>query len=447
MDRFRFNNQIEHFGDISAGTKAEGMPNWTERKLEKEYVEPISSGPGVDKPFLLITLLLLAIGLIMVLSASFVSATYMTGEPLRLFRDQSIFALSGVLLMVGISRFSVRFMSRWIMLLLVVSIGLLVAVELFGTRVNGATRWLALGGADGFRFQPSEIVKVAVILAFAQMAVRFGKARMKTIKYGVLPFVAITALIVILLERQPHMSAVIIIGLTAVIMMFAGGTRLRYFLIPAAALALVLAVLFVPGLLPGSGGGEGAEGAEGTAASSIDFSSMGHWGRRIENWLDPDADPLGGGFQTRQSLNAVGSGGVLGQGLGQSRQKYMYLPEEHNDFIFAVIAEELGFVGAMLILSLFALLIIRGYWLAMHAKDRFSSLIVIGITSLLAIQVFFNVAVVTGLIPATGIPLPLFSYGGTALWVQLAQMGIVLAISREIPVAVPKERGGQERKA
>jgi cell division protein FtsW len=161
-------------------------------------------------------------------------------------------------------------------------------------------------------------------------------------------------------------------------------------------------------------------------------AGFGHAGARVSAWLNPDADPLDDGFQTRQSLLAIGSGGFSGQGLGQSRQKFGYLPEEHNDFIFSIVGEELGFLGSMLILSLFALLIIRGYWLSYKASDRFGALITFGITSLLALQVFFNVAVVTSIIPATGIALPFFSYGGTALVLQLIQVGIILAVSREI---------------
>jgi cell division protein FtsW len=179
-----------------------------------------------------------------------------------------------------------------------------------------------------------------------------------------------------------------------------------------------------------------------TIRHSVDFSGMGYEGRRINAWLNPDDDPLNSGFQIRQSLNAVGSGGLLGLGLGQSRQKHLYLPEEHNDYIFAIVSEELGFIGAMLILMLFVLLIVRGYWLAMNASDKYSSLVVIGITSLLAIQVFLNVAVVTNMLPATGISLPFFSYGGTALWMQLVQIGIILSVSREIPP--PAIRGKKE---
>ena len=435
MDRRKTKNEIDEFDAVHAEVLADGMPSWSERKLKSEFVEEVQSRPGVDKPFLLITILLLVIGLIMILSASFSTARYMTGEPLLFFMRQGVFAISGVAIMLLFSRFSVRTISRWSTHLLLVSIALLVLVLLFGTRINGATRWLGVGGDEmGFSFQPSEITKVAVILAYAQMACKFGRARMKTFKYGVVPFVAIAAVIAILLWRQPHVSAVIIIGTTAAIMMFAGGTRIRFFVMGIAAAALLVAVLILPSIIA-NGGDEGAAGgADEAVATQFNFSSMGHWGRRIDTWLDPNSDPLGAGFQTRQSLNAIGSGGLLGQGLGQSRQKHQYLPEEHNDFIFAIIAEELGFVGAMLILSLFTLLVVRGYWLALHAKNRYSALIVIGITSLLAIQVFFNVAVVTGAIPATGIPLPLFSYGGTALWIQLAQMGVVLAVSREIPL-------------
>jgi len=440
MDRRRVKNEIDEFDAVHAEVLADGMPSWSERKLKSEFVEEVRRRPGVDKPFLLITVLLLLIGLIMVLSASFSTARYMTGEPLRFFIRQGVFAISGVAIMLLVSRFSVRTISRWSTHLLLVSIALLVLVLLFGTRINGATRWLAVGGdgTAGFSFQPSEITKVAVILAYAQMACKFGRARMSTFKHGVVPFAAITAVLAILLWRQPHVSAVIIIGTTSAIMMFAGGTRIRYFIMGAVAAVLLVAILILPSVIVAGGSEDAAGGADEAQGTQFAFGSMGHWGRRIDTWLDPDSDPLGAGFQTRQSLNAIGSGGLLGQGLGQSRQKHQYLPEEHNDFIFAIIAEELGFVGAMLILSLFTLLVVRGYWLALHAKDRYSALIVIGITSLFAIQVFFNVAVVTGAIPATGIPLPLFSYGGTALWIQLAQMGIVLAVSREIPLVKQK---------
>jgi cell division protein FtsW len=245
-----------------------------------------------------------------------------------------------------------------------------------------------------------------MILLFANMICIYGR-RMKTFKYGVLPFGAIMLIVVGLLMLEPHISASIIIIAIGGIMMFAGGTKLRWF-------ALVIAVV---GL-----------------AAVIVLTKFSYASTRIAAWLDPESDPTDSGFQILQSLYAVGSGGFLGLGLGQSRQKYLYLPEEHNDYIFAVFCEELGYVGAILILVLFALLILRGFWIALHAKDKFSSLIVTGIMALLAIQVFLNVAVVTNLIPCTGISLPFFSYGGTALWIQLAEMGVVLSVSRDIPL-------------
>jgi len=216
--------------------------------------------------------------------------------------------------------------------------------------------------------------------------------------------------------------------------MFVGGTRLRWFF-----LAIVILGSMIGGLIFFQMRASSPEiGIQDVSAESIksnvDFSSLGYEGKRINAWLNPDDDPLGSGYQIRQSLNAIGSGGLLGQGLGQSRQKHLYLPEEHNDYIFAIICEELGFVGAILILMLFLLLIVRGYWIAFNANDRYSSLITIGITSLLAIQVFLNIAVVTNMLPATGISLPLISYGGTALVLQMVQIGIILAVSREIPI-------------
>ena len=380
----------------------------------------------------------------MVLSASFASEYYSSGEPLRLFTRQLVFAVSGVALMLVVSRVSIKTMSRWSAHLLLISIALLIIVLIIGLRINGARRWMGIGGASSsFRFQPSEIAKLAVILSFAQMACKFGVKRMKTFKYGVAPFAAITAIIIILLSQEPHLSAAIIIVALATVMMFAGGTRFRWFLLAGLAASALAGLLLFPSIL-GAARESGVQGIiEQTAQPHTDFSKFGYAGRRINAWIDPEADPLGDGFQIRQSLYAVGSGGLLGQGLGQSRQKYLYLPEEHNDYIFAVVCEELGFIGAMLILMLFVLLIVRGFWLAINAGDKFSSLIVTGIMCLLSIQVFLNVAVVTNLVPATGISLPFFSYGGTALWLQLVQMGIVLAVSRNIPVSKPDKKSGK----
>ncbi|HIR10076.1 MAG TPA: FtsW/RodA/SpoVE family cell cycle protein, partial [Candidatus Avoscillospira stercoripullorum] len=228
--------------------------------------------------------------------------------------------------------------------------------------------------------------------------------KMKTFRYGVLPFAAILGVIALLLVLEPHFSAIIIIFCVGAAMMFLGGTELKWF-----ALGLGVAAVF----------------------GFIYLKFMGYASDRIVAWQDPWADASDNGYQIVQSLYAIGSGGLMGLGLGRGRQKYLYLPEEHNDYIFAIVCEELGFVGAMVVLLLFVLLIIRGYWIAMHARDRFGALMVGGLTTLLALQVFFNIGVVTNFLPATGISLPFFSYGGTALLLQLFEMGLVLSVSRQ----------------
>lgn len=358
---------------------------------------------GVDLPFLILTLVILTIGVIMVLSASFARAYYTTGDPMKYFLRQLIFAVAGVFVMMVVSRIPVRVFRRFSPLLMGVAIILLALVPIIGVEENGARRWIYLGFTT---FQPSEIAKMAEVLFFAHLICNF-KGKMRTFKYGVLPFVVVVMILVGLLILEPHLSAsVIIIGIAA-IMMFAGGTDLKWF-----ALAAVAVGLF----------------------GYIAVKQLGYAGDRISAWLNPEADASDTGYQIMQSLYAIGSGGLMGLGLGNGRQKYLYLPMEHNDYIFSVVCEELGFVGAVLILLLFALLIVRGFWLALHAKDRYGSLVVTGLTGLLALQVFLNVAVVTNLLPSTGISLPFFSYGGTALLIQMAEMGIILSVSREIPI-------------
>jgi len=433
-------NDVDEYGSVGATVQSDGMPKWGNRELSTAYDETKLARPGVDVPFLVLTLVILLIGLVMVLSASYARSYYLSGEPMRFFTRQFVFALSGTALMILVSNIKVSTMSRWSLHLLLVSITLLILVLLVGVKVNGARRWLGFGGENSsFRFQPSEIAKVAIILSFSQIMCKFGRSRMKTFKYGVFPFTAV-AVMIVLLAREPHLSAAIIVFTLTVIMMFAGGTRLRWFLFAGALAAAAICILLFT-VFWGADDDNRDLGIPQQIAQVSWGEKLGYAGKRIDAWLDPDADPLGDGFQIRQSLLAVGSGGLLGQGFGQSRQKYLYLPEEYNDYIFAVVCEELGFIGAMLILLLFVLLIVRGFWLAVHAKNKYSSLITIGITSLLAIQVFLNVAVVTNLVPATGISLPFFSYGGTALWIQLVQMGMILAVSREIPLT-KKEKAG-----
>lgn len=362
---------------------------------------------GMDISFLALVVILLAIGVTMVLSASFARAYFdpggvTKGKATYYFIRQFIFAALGVAAMIICSRLPVGFYKRFSMPVLIAAVILLMLVPIIGTNANGAKRWIGLGA---FTIQPSEIAKIGIILAFASM-ICARRGRMKSFRYSILPFAAILAAIVGLLVLEPHFSASIIIVAIGGVMLFLGGARLVWFIAAAVAAGGGIAVLL----------------------TMFPYAST-----RITTWRDPFASTSDEGYQIVQSLYSIGSGGLTGLGLGQSRQKYLYLPEEHNDFIFSVVCEELGFIGALLILTLFALLIIRGYWIALHSTDRYSFLVAAGITTLLAIQVILNVAVVTNLVPCTGISLPFFSYGGTALLMQMAEMGIVLSISRDLP--------------
>ena len=368
---------------------------------------------AADLPFVLLTLLLLTVGVIMVLSASFASAYYdIQGEtghnPVYFFSRQAVFAAAGTAAMGLFSLIPMdtyRRLSGPLMILSLVSLGAVLAV---GTVVNGARRWINLGFTT---FQPSEITKIAIILYFSSLICKY-KGRMRTFRFGIAPFAAILGVTAALLIAEPHFSAAIIVLAIGAAMLFLGGTRLGWFV----------------------GGG-----ALLSAGAAVAVTTVPYVAERVTSFLDPFSDLTGDGWQVVQSLYAIGSGGLAGLGLGQSRQKYLYLPEEHNDFIFSVVCEELGFIGAALILVLFAMLIIRGYTLAMHAADRYGFLVTAGITTMLALQVILNVAVCTGLAPCTGISLPFFSYGGTALLIQMAEAGIVLSQSREIPFA-PEQR-------
>ena len=277
---------------------------------------------------------------------------------------------------------------------------LLLAVLVMGRSVNGAKRWISIGG---IQFQPSEIAKFAVILVFARLSREFGP-KAEEFRYGVLGFGAALMGILVPLALEKHLSAILLIGMVAVVMMFLSGTRVKFLLLGAA-----LAALFV----------------------GVYITFMGYAGDRVTAWLDPASDPSDTGYQILQSLYAIGSGGIFGLGFGRSRQKYLYLPFQYNDYIFAIVCEELGLLGAAGIMALFAALILRGYHIALRARDRFSSMLAAGLTTLLAVQTVLNLCVVTNLLPSTGIALPFFSYGGTALAVNLGEMGIILAISRQ----------------
>lgn len=355
----------------------------------------------VDLPFLLLTILLTALGLMMIYSASYARALYETGDSAYFFKRQLVFSLVGITAMLAISRIKPALIRKMAFPILGASVLFLVLVFVpgIGQSENGATRWIRLGVS----FQPSEIAKLGVILSYAAMIAAFQE-KMETFRWGIAPFAAILVVIVILLRLEPHNSAIVIIACTAGAMLFLGGVKYRWFILGGSVMLLGLVLIL------GAGGYEAS---------------------RITAWQDPFSDPTDDGYQIIQSLYAIGSGGLLGLGFGQGRQKYLYLPEEHNDYIFAIACEELGLVGAVAILTLYALLILRGYWIAMHVRDRFLALTVAGITTLTALQVFFNIGVVTNLLPSTGISLPFFSYGGTALLIQLGEMGLILGASRQ----------------
>lgn len=365
-------------------------------------------GP-IDTPFLLLVFSLLGVGLLMLFSASFPSAYYQKGDPSYYIVRQGAFALLGVAAMFVIGKINYERYRAVAKLALLVSIMLLILVLIpgigTGKLTHGAQRWIRV--TSSLQFQPSEIAKVGVILFFAD-SISKKKDKMRTLRYGIIPYAAILGIIGGLMWLEPHFSGLVLIVGIGAAMMYAGGIH-RGWVIAGVLAVGVVAYCFYTGVITYNSG-------------------------RIPIWLDPLNEKWmkEGGYQIRQSLLSIASGGLFGVGLGKSRQKFLFLPEEHNDFIFAIICEELGLVGATIIMALFALLIIRGYWIALHARDRFGSLLAIGVTTQIALQVFLNIAVVSNLIPNTGISLPFFSYGGTALAVQLAEIGIVLSVSRQM---------------
>ena len=359
-------------------------------------------GATVDIPFLVLVLLLLAVGLTMLYSASYAQSEYDTGYEIstRYLQKQAVCAAIGLAAMWAFSRIPAQVWYHAAWPLYGVSILLLLSVLLIGEEVNGAKRWINIAG---IQFQPSEVAKFTMILIFARLTRRFGPDARK-FRYGVLGFGLALMGILLPLALEKHLSAIMLMGMVAVVMMFVAGTHPKWLLAGAGA-AVVFVVIYV--------------------------SFMGYAGDRITAWLHPEADPGDTGYQILQSLYAIGSGGVFGLGLGKSKQKYLYLPFQYNDYIFAIICEELGLFGAVLIMALFSVPILRGYWIALRSSDRFSTVLAAGLVTLIAVQTVLNLGVVTNLLPSTGIALPFFSYGGTALAVNLGEMGIVLSISRQ----------------
>ena len=358
---------------------------------------------GLDMSFLFLVLVLLIIGILMMFSASYPSGFAYESDSLYYLKKQLVFAALGIGLMIVLSYFDYHHFHIFAYVVLAFALGCLVWVLFVPT--NGVRRWIYIGSLGSF--QPSEMAKLAVVLVFADWGSRHTK-KMGTFKYGVLIPGCVSVLIIILMLLEPHYSGIAIIIMLTALMMFINGVKLKWFAIigiPAAAL-IVLAAL---------------------------TGKLGYFMERMDGWgmaLNPTDDLYWATYQTRNSIYAIGSGGFWGLGLGMSRQKYLYIPEVQNDFVFAVVCEELGFLGAAIVLFLFGLLVYRGIKISINAKDRFGSLLGIGLSAQIGIQVILNVLVITDGMPNTGISLPFFSYGGTSLVMLLAQMGIILSISR-----------------
>lgn len=379
------------------------IPNGTARRI------PIRRAKGnIDLTFLVLVLALLVCGLVLMFSASYAYAYYYEGNSFHYITRQLVWAGLGLAAMAFLSTWDYHIWHRFAWLAFGVTVIMLVIVYFMPDR-NGAHRWIFLLGQQ---FQPTEVAKFSIVLLFSHM-ISLNYDKMGTFQYGILPYGIILVIYAGLIVFEPHLSATILIMGLGVILIFVGGASLKWFgLGMAGGVALVGIAMLIP---------------------SINERAM----YRINVWKDPFIDPQVAGFQTIQSLYAIGSGGLMGAGIGNSRQKYLFLPEPQNDFVFAIICEEIGFVGAVLIILLFALLICRGFMIAVKARDRFGMLMATGLTAQVGIQTVLNIAVVTNTIPNTGISLPFFSYGGSALLMLLAQMGIILSISRQ--TALEKE--------
>ena len=372
-------------------------------KTEKEKIRFI----GVNMTFAIVVLFLLGIGIVMMFSASYAIAINEDKPGYYYAQRQAIFGVIGLAAMVGASLIDYHVFQRFGVAAAAYlgSVVLLILVKIIGTDLGtGCTRWIRLPG--GMTFQPSELAKFAIVISFAYL-IDINFDRMKKFRYGTMPFMILLGIIAILLMIEPHLSCTLLIAAMGIILMFIGGSRFKH-------LALT--------------GGVGLAGIALWVAAKVLTGKQTYFLKRLEPWFHPfESDDA---YQTQQSLIAIGSGGIFGLGMGESRQKYLYLPESENDFVFSIICEELGFVGAVTVILLFVLLVAQGFHIATHSKDRFGMLVACGFTLQIGLQAFINIGVVSNLLPNTGISLPFFSYGGTALMMQLFEMGIVLNISR-----------------
>lgn len=372
----------------------------------------------VDRPFMFLVIALVCIGSIMVFSASYAYARTYFHDSYYFAKKQVQYVVFGLVAMMLISKYiRHRFVLKLTWIGYFIAIALNVAVVLEGFAGHGAQRWLILGPIN---FQPSEVLKFMTVLVCAKY-ISENQEKIKTFRYGILPFALLLAPTILLLYFQSHLSAMIITVMIVYFMMFLGGSSMAWL---------------------GTLGGVGFASAA-FVITNVDTitkwkfvqEKLGHVYKRLLVWSDPfsymkDAATSDAGWQPSQSLFAISSGGLWGVGLGQSMEKHGYLPEPHNDYIFSILCEELGFAGAVVVIGLFAALIIRGFYIAKNCKDRFCQLVVSGLMVKLGLQVILNIAVVTNTIPSTGISLPFISSGGSALMISLAEMGFVLSISR-----------------
>ena len=397
---------------LKNGPRLVDAPPVRAEKPARNPEEKVQKTGTLDRPLLLLTFLLLGLGLLCLFSASYATAydSKDGNSTFYIFR-QAIFAVGGSAAMLVLSRRNYHKLHYLAIPSLILAVAVMATIKVPGLKnmwvtINQATRWIKIPLAG--TFQPSELAKIAVILCFSSLATIYGKKKMHTLRYGILPFMGIIAVFAVEMYWEKHLSGTALIAAIGMVIIFIGGANIFWF---------------------------GLGGVSVGAAGIWYIKSHEYAMTRIRVWLDPFLDYRGKGWQGAQSQIAIGSGGLWGLGLGQSRQKHLYLPEPANDVIFSVWCEEMGFVGAVLLVLLFAALIWRGYYIALHCPDKFGTLLAAGITTQIAVQTILNLCVVTGLLPVTGASLPFFSYGGTALLIQLAEMGILLAISRELPVS------------
>lgn len=388
---------------MAVHTREERYPRTSGRQVSRQAApaEGLRRRKGMDGPLLFMVLLLMATGLLALYTASYVYSFYYNNDGMYYLSQQAIFAAVGVFAMLVVSRVNYHIYGFFHKYFFGAVLVLMYLTPFIGQVRKGARRWIGVG--DLFTVQTSELMKTAVIISFAYVAANMAVEDLRTFRKGVVPFMEVLAVIAGSMVLQKHLSGTLIIFAIGFIVLFVAGIRIWYF-VPVGVVGVVGAIAYIV------------------------MNSYAQ--ERVASWLNPFLDLRDTGWQAAMSHVAIGSGGVWGLGLGQGRHKQLFIPEPANDFVFSAWCEEMGLFGALLIIVMFSYLIYRGFYIARSAKDKFGCLLATGITAKLAIQTLLNLFVVTGIVPVTGASLPFFSYGGTALLVQLGEMGILLNISR-----------------